>query len=574
MKIIRKQSQSFDSFFSWYNLEVASDENTSPEILTKILKKENSDNISYHAAYNPNCPPEMLTEILRRGKNDLVSQFAAKNPNCPIGMLKEILKRDKNDSVSCQVLENPNCTIEMVQDVLNRKINDRISFHAATSPNCPKKAKIQWMIAVGKITKEDPQKHKIEYDEKLVDDTDFNTFRGLVSSNNHLRKISQSEEDKASWYNEDVAWSNDTSPEILAKILRMNNSDIVSWPAAFNLNCPPDILAEVLRRGENNFVSQSAADNPNCPSEILAEVLKRRKNDSVSLNASKNPNCPARARIQWMMDLGKITEEDPEKHKIEYDEKHIDDTDFESFKELVSNNNSWYKISQSSEDKASWYNETVAKDLNTSTEILTKILRTGNDDSVTRLAALHPNCSPEILTEILRRNDDSTVSQFAARHLNCPPEILTEVLKRNNNSWTSQIASSNPNCSSEILVEILKRGNDNDVSWTAVQNVNCPSKTLAEIVRDNTYHYDIRCAAVENPNCPSEVLEEVLSKGEKNNISLNASQNPNCPAKAKIKWLIDTNQITNEDPEKHQIEYDEKPIDDTDFNTFRDLVKD
>jgi len=96
--------------------------------------------------------PKILVEILRRGNNDLTSCEAARNPNCPPEILVEILKRGKND---------------------------RASYYAALyNPNCPDESKIKWMQVVGKIVKEDPSKHIIEY-EKIKED-DFQDLKDLL----------------------------------------------------------------------------------------------------------------------------------------------------------------------------------------------------------------------------------------------------------------------------------------------------------------------------------------------------------------------------------------------------------
>jgi len=93
-----------------------------------VLKRENNDDVSYFAAYNPNCPAYLLEMVLKRGKNDLVSQCAAKNPNCPL------------------------------------------------------KAKINWMRLTGKIEQEDPTKHIIEREEvEYKEDPDLQKLRDLIS---------------------------------------------------------------------------------------------------------------------------------------------------------------------------------------------------------------------------------------------------------------------------------------------------------------------------------------------------------------------------------------------------------
>jgi len=96
--------------------------------------------------------PQILTDILRRGENDWACGNASNNPNCPPEMLVEILRRGKNDSVS---------------------------FNAAFyNPNCPLEEKIKWMQVTGRIGKEDPVKHIIEYENNKKDD--FQDLKDLL----------------------------------------------------------------------------------------------------------------------------------------------------------------------------------------------------------------------------------------------------------------------------------------------------------------------------------------------------------------------------------------------------------
>jgi hypothetical protein len=65
------------------------------------------------------------------------------------------------------------------------------------------------------------------------------------------------------------------------------------------------------------------------------------------------------------------------------------------------------------------------------------------------------------------------------------PNILTDILRNGNNDWVSFYAPRNPNCPtemlveiSEMLVEILKKGNNDGVSNNAAKNPNCPIPEL------------------------------------------------------------------------------------------------
>jgi len=157
-----------------------------PKILTEILRKGNGDKISWIAAQNPNCPPEILVEVLKRRKSNsvsmysgYVSMYAAKNSNCPPEMLIKILKKGQNDNVSIYAANNPNCPKEMLVEILRRGKNDSVSFNAAFyNPNCPLEEKIKWMQVTGRIGKEDPVKHIIEYENNKKDD--FQDLKDLL----------------------------------------------------------------------------------------------------------------------------------------------------------------------------------------------------------------------------------------------------------------------------------------------------------------------------------------------------------------------------------------------------------
>ena len=164
---------------NYYNKETAKNTDN-PDILTKILEQNNNDIVSECAARNPNCPAEVLKMVLERNKDDIVSEFAARNPNCPAETLQMVLERNKDDYVSRCAALNPNCPAEALKMVLERNKDDYVSGNAANNKNCPVEAKFNWLRNTGKITKEDPNKHIIEYEQK--DDSQLDKFRQLLSN--------------------------------------------------------------------------------------------------------------------------------------------------------------------------------------------------------------------------------------------------------------------------------------------------------------------------------------------------------------------------------------------------------
>jgi len=159
-----------------------------------------------------------------------------------------------------------------------------------------------------------------------------------------------------------------------------------------------------------------------------------------------------------------------------------------------------------------------------------------------------------------------------ARDPNTSSEILKKILEQGNDDWVSYYAVKNPNCPPEALEMVLKRGNDDNVSYYAVQNPNCPVEALEMILEQGKDDGVSRHAAY-NLNCPASALEMVLKRGKDDGISRYAAYNPNCPALAKIKWMQSVGIIGKEDPSKHIIEREEIEYkEDPDLKKLRDLI--
>jgi len=63
-------------------------------------------------------------------------------------------------------------------DILREGNNNLVSYWASRNPNCPPEVKINWMMKTGKIGKEDPKKHIIEYENNKEDD--FQDLKDLL----------------------------------------------------------------------------------------------------------------------------------------------------------------------------------------------------------------------------------------------------------------------------------------------------------------------------------------------------------------------------------------------------------
>jgi len=122
--------------------------------------------------------PKILVDIIRQYGDEPISYMALVNKYCPIEMIIEILKRDVDDWLSCLAVTIPQLPSEILEEILKKGKDDWVSSQSIRNPNCPYEARINWMIKTGKIGKEDPKKHIIEY-EKIKED-DFQDLKDLL----------------------------------------------------------------------------------------------------------------------------------------------------------------------------------------------------------------------------------------------------------------------------------------------------------------------------------------------------------------------------------------------------------
>ena len=107
----------------FYNLEIAKDPITSPDILKKILDQGKSDEISCEAAKNPNCPIYCLERILSRNEDDFLSHYAIHNPKCPFKLLKKVAA-ENGDSMSAFYVLNRYSDPEICDSIVKTKLEN------------------------------------------------------------------------------------------------------------------------------------------------------------------------------------------------------------------------------------------------------------------------------------------------------------------------------------------------------------------------------------------------------------------------------------------------------------------
>ena len=86
--------------------------------------------------------------------------------------------------ITVEMVRNPKCPQEVLAEVLRRGKNDEVSRYAAENPNCPAQVAIKWRMATGKIQKEDPAIHDIDYGEKQQEDEDLKKLKEMSEGSN------------------------------------------------------------------------------------------------------------------------------------------------------------------------------------------------------------------------------------------------------------------------------------------------------------------------------------------------------------------------------------------------------
>jgi len=126
------------------------------------------------------APPDALAIVLENIENYTVSSYAAKNPSAPPDALRALAGNKEHESLLRYIAENPNCPTDVLRNILEG--GDTIaSKYAVKNLNTPPDAKIKWMRDTGRIGKENPEEHVIEYDGKEEKDEDLEKLKSLVS---------------------------------------------------------------------------------------------------------------------------------------------------------------------------------------------------------------------------------------------------------------------------------------------------------------------------------------------------------------------------------------------------------
>jgi len=234
-----------------------------------------------------------------------------------------------------------------------------------------------------------------------------------------------------------------------------------------------------------------------------------------------------------------------------------------------------------------FYNIKTAKNTQAPSRILEKILKEGNDDSVSYYASLNKNCpikqkikwaliysfgGTESLTkeEIEYLNKDRYLKNIKneiklVEDAKTSPEILEKI-------FTKYIKKGN---GITLFTKYIKEGKGNRITQKIAMNPSCPIQLLEKILLEEKQ--DITSwGAILNPNCPSYLLEKLLEKSNKDSggYFYHVANNPNCPIKAKIKWMMAVGLIGKFDPSKHIMETEEVEYkEDEDLQKLRDLIK-
>lgn len=287
--------------------------------------------------------------------------------------------------------------------------------------NCPD---CQQPVKVPTLSEQQNKFNVVEDSGKEISLPDLQEKGGLFRSKNTPK-----EKDKL--YNVEAAQNKQTSPEILARLLSYNRTDLVSCLAVENQNCPPDLVAKVAKRAIGSEATvpitlvMYALRNPVCPPNILSEVATRSKVASLQEAALDNPN----------MDVGTLSV---------LDKKANDDLRAMIVKSPNCPEDIINKAALGKRDSRAAIIAAASKKCSEKT--LVSILSTFISDTLSFAAIRNPNCSSEILSAILMRNEDDNLSKWAAVSFKLDENTMRLVLQRNQLDAVSKSIASRQNC--------------------------------------------------------------------------------------------------------------------------------
>lgn len=353
------------------------------------------------------------------------------------------------------------------------------------------------------------------------------------------------------------------NPELLRKILRVNNRQVLT-ALSENPNIPEDVALE-LTEVDYPVIAHYLLQNPASTERVVdkifeeqfvssytkGELARSRKTSKVVLSAlskdededirtlvATHKNTPPEALLSLSKDKNEFVREEvaknpsspPEALEILAKDEDVDvlagvvvnpNTPKDILKQLSNHSNPGIEklakyLQQLGENKIKRYvikedesNLFIARDVNTPSERLAMLAK-DEDENVRRSVAGNPSTPPEALT-MLAKDKEVEIRFYVARNHNTPSEILTMLAKDEDEDVRRSVAE-NTNTQPEALA-ILAKDEEENIRRVVAKKPNTPPEVLATLVHDEDER--VREFAMSNPSMPPDAKYSVNKSQQK-----------------------------------------------------------
>lgn len=473
--------------------QLAADENTSPEELSKLAQQ--SLELTRIVAKNANADPELL-RLLSTSTDYITRQNVAINPNTPTPILLDL-----GAEFPQELLANPILSLLLLENV---NFLEQIPLKALRSlvkqDNVPEILVVQYAI-------KESDKHflldltinpqtSLNILEKLITTKDADVLEAAKLHINYPRPKKDDYENivkqKIIELSQDII-TGDYYKVIALIILKLIPNELIDCMSQTRIG---ECLLQEIKKcssyselyipislvekfAKNSRFGSRILSDPNTPVSILTKLAED-KNNSLRFAIASNPNTP-----------------------ISTLEKLAEDTDKSVRLNLVLNPNTPIAIAEKIiEDLEQSDRAYIARQLNNvkniviPTPILAKLLE-DSDSEVRAEVARNPR-TPISIADFIKLSEDSDI-------------------------WVRRSVARNPNTPISILEKLAE---DPKVRSSVASNLNIPISILEKLAEDS--NEDVRDSVARNHNTPISILEK-LAEDKERNVKLSLLRNPNTP---------------------------------------------
>lgn len=494
--------------------QLAADENTSPEELTKLAKQ--SIELARIVARNVNADPELL-EKLAPSEDYLTRQNVAANPNTPTKILFDLgaeFPRQLLDNpiLYLLLLEKPNVVSEIPIATL-RSLVTQDDIPESFIVECAERRTDKELLLA--MTMNSTLSHNIL--EKLIQSKLPEVTEAAKLHINWSGEITEGWQELAEEkikairpsysgaaasvyylqherpYLEVLAWLG-YIPEFLILHWRHHwNVKEILTRIASSINTAPNILAE-FGKDENPHMRRIVAGNPSTPSPTLELLVEDNTEDKSAIISGYS----TRVRVALCQNYNA-----PEKVLV----KLAQDENFCIRRDVATNIKLPSEIAKIlAQDPEEIVRFAIAKNINTPLDSLAELSR-DKESRVRTAVATNRNTPVNVLEEMVLLENGNTVSSHKA--------LMTLVELENPNIMDSQLAAWVKRLKEEIQNRNTSQSNSNKKYYVAT-DPNTPVQVLEDFIQDRSVKDENRMDVITNPNVTTAILEE-LSK-DKNNM--------------------------------------------------------